>query len=70
MGVPGTSDCDFDLFCLFVSAALAADSFLWVAFAGSDRPSVNQLGFGKLNKEDFSDMESSADTNLEEDRVP
>jgi hypothetical protein len=69
MGVSCAICCVLVLFCLLVSAPLAADSFLWSAFAGSERPSTNQLGSGKLNREDFSDVESSAGTNLEEDRV-
>ena len=74
MGVPGAICCVLVpevlvLFCLLVSASLAADSFLWSTFAESKRPSINQLGLGKLNRDDFSDVESSAGTNLEEDHA-
>lgn len=43
----------------FVSAAFFAASFLLVAREGSERPSVSQFGFGKLNREDLSDSVSS-----------
>jgi hypothetical protein len=57
----------FDFFLL--SARLLAASLRWAALAGSDRPSVNQLGFGRLNREDLSEAESSAGMNLLEDLV-
>jgi hypothetical protein len=52
-----------------VLAALDAASFLRSAFAGSERPSVSQFGSGKLNKDDFSEAESSNDLaiSLDED---
>jgi hypothetical protein len=48
----------------FLTALLAVASLLRAALSGSDRPSVIQFGFGKLNKEDLSELESLAGTNM------
>jgi hypothetical protein len=54
------------VFCFLVSAPFAAASFLLEALDGSERPSVNQLGSGRLKSDDFSDALSSA-ASLEDD---
>jgi hypothetical protein len=54
---------------ILFSALFDAVSLRWAALAGSERPSVNQFGLGRLNKEDLSDAESSAGMNRLEDLV-
>jgi hypothetical protein len=53
-GIEARSDAA-SLFLFLVSAAFLAASFLCEAFAGSERPSMNQSGFGRLNNDNLSE---------------